>query len=91
MVVVSILIALISLLCIILAFVTIPPVMHMIRRKMPIPQARIDRRYATIDGWLITKVWTMELSIVNSHVSASSPLHPRLIIIVESATTRCRL
>lgn len=59
MAVVSILIALIAMLCLILMFVTIPPLIHMIKRRMPVPQAKIDRRYATIDGWLITKVRTL--------------------------------
>lgn len=54
-VIVAILITLICVLCIILVFVTVPPLLHMIRRRIPIPQAKIDRRYATIDGWLITK------------------------------------
>ena len=56
MVVVAILIALIVMLSMVLASVTVPPLLHMIRRKIPVPQARIDRRYATIDGWLIIKV-----------------------------------
>lgn len=55
MVIVAILITLICVLCIILFFVTVPPLLHMIRRRIPVPQARINRRYATIDGWLITK------------------------------------
>jgi hypothetical protein len=56
MIVVGILIGLIVVLCMILGFVALPPIIAMIQRKMPIPQKRIDRRYATIDGWLITKV-----------------------------------
>ena len=56
MIIVSILIGLICVLCIILGFVTIPPLIIFIQRRLPVPQKRIDRRYATIDGWLITKV-----------------------------------
>jgi hypothetical protein len=59
MIVVVVLIGLIVVLCTILGFVALPPIMAMIQRKMPIPQKRIDRRYATIDGWLITKVCTL--------------------------------
>ena len=55
-IVVAVLIALICILFLILIFVTVPPILHIIKRKMPVPQARIDRRYATIDGWLIRKV-----------------------------------
>lgn len=56
MIVIGILIALIIILCLILGMVTIPPILAMIQRRIPVPQKRIDRRYATIDGWLITKV-----------------------------------
>ena len=55
-IVVAVLVALICILFLILIFVTVPPILHIIKRKMPVPQARIDRRYATIDGWLIRKV-----------------------------------
>ena len=55
-IVVAVLIALVCILFLILVFVTVPPILHIIKRKIPVPQARIDRRYATIDGWLIRKV-----------------------------------
>jgi hypothetical protein len=55
-IVVAVLIALVCILFLILIFVTVPPILHIIKRKIPVPQARIDRRYATIDGWLIRKV-----------------------------------
>jgi hypothetical protein len=59
-VVVGVLIALIIILCLILGCVTIPPIIALIQRQLPVPQARIDRRFATIDGWLITKVRKFE-------------------------------
>jgi len=54
--VVAVLIALICILFLILMSITLPPIIHMIKRKIPVSQARIDRRYATIDAWLIRKV-----------------------------------
>ena len=56
MIIVGVLIALIVVLGMVLGVVTIPPLIHFFRRKIPVSQKRIDRRYATIDGWLITKV-----------------------------------
>lgn len=71
MAVVGVLIALICVLIVILFVVTIPPLLHMIRRKMPIPKARIDRRYATIDAWLVRKVslWCFGVVHTNSLLS----------------------
>ena len=56
MIIVGVLIALIVVLGMVLGVVTIPPLINFFRRKIPVSQKRIDRRYATIDGWLITKV-----------------------------------
>lgn len=56
MVVVGILVGLIVVLCLILGFVAIPPIFGYIQSRMPVSPKRIERRYATIDGWLITKV-----------------------------------
>jgi hypothetical protein len=67
MMVVGVLIGLIILLCIILTFVTMPPFLAWMRRKMPVSQRRIDRRYATIEGWLISKVSCFELSVLMNH------------------------
>eukprot|EP00934_Nitzschia_sp_Nitz4_P007991 Nitzschia sp. Nitz4//scaffold108_size72880//21399//22877//NITZ4_005810-RA/size72880-processed-gene-0.49-mRNA-1//-1//CDS//3329532654//7981//frame0 len=55
MLIISILIGLIVVLCFILGFVTMPPLMSMIQRRLPVSQEKIDRRYGTIDSWLITK------------------------------------
>jgi hypothetical protein len=63
MIVVGVLIGLICILLIILAWVTIPPIVQMIRRKIPVSQKRIDRRYATIEGWIITKVCCAYLNL----------------------------
>lgn len=61
-IVVGILVGLIILLCLILGFLTLPAVVNYFRRHIPVSQERIDRRYATIDGWLVTKVSTSEVS-----------------------------
>ena len=55
-IIMGILIGLIIALCGILGVVGLPPLWTWIRRKMPVSKARILRRYATIDGWLVTKV-----------------------------------
>jgi len=54
-IIMAILIGLIIALCGILGVVGLPPLWTWIRRKMPVSKARILRRYATIDGWLVTK------------------------------------
>jgi hypothetical protein len=56
MVIVGILIGFIIFLCLVLAWVALPPIIGYIRKKMPVSQKRISRRYATVDGWLISKV-----------------------------------
>jgi hypothetical protein len=55
MIIVGILIGLIIFLTLLLARVALPPLMAWIRRKLPVSPKRIERRYATIDGWLISK------------------------------------
>ncbi|CAJ1968611.1 unnamed protein product [Cylindrotheca closterium] len=55
MAIVGVLIGLITFLSFVLVWIMFPPLMDLIRRKMPVSQKRIDRRYATIDGWLISK------------------------------------
>mmetsp|Transcript_58376 Transcript_58376/g.142763 ORF Transcript_58376/g.142763 Transcript_58376/m.142763 type:complete len:826 (-) Transcript_58376:34-2511(-) len=55
MIIVGVLIALIIVLCCILMFIVIPPVIKFFRKKIPVSKKRIERRYRTIDGWLITK------------------------------------
>jgi hypothetical protein len=54
--VVGVLIALIIMLWLILGAMLCYPIMRFIRRKMPVSKRRINRRYETIEGWLITKV-----------------------------------
>jgi len=55
MVIVGVLIGLITFLSFVLVWIMFPPIMDFVRRKMPVSQKRIDRRYLTIDGWLISK------------------------------------
>lgn len=62
MIIVGILIGLIVILCCVLGIVTIPPLWYYLRRTLPVSQKRIDRRYATIDGWLVRKVRWYETS-----------------------------
>ena len=72
MIIVGVLIALIVVLGMVLGVVTIPPLIHFFRRKIPVSQKRIDRRYATIDGWLITKVRLA--TNVNSDLRGMAPV-----------------
>ncbi|CAB9526903.1 Zinc finger, C3HC4 type (RING finger) [Seminavis robusta] len=55
-VVVGILIALIVMLWVILGGMLCYPLVRFIKRRMPVSKRRINRRYDTIEGWLITKV-----------------------------------
>mmetsp|Transcript_58374 Transcript_58374/g.142749 ORF Transcript_58374/g.142749 Transcript_58374/m.142749 type:complete len:824 (-) Transcript_58374:34-2505(-) len=55
MIIVGVLVALIIVLCCILMFIVIPPLIKFFRKKIPVSKKRIERRYRTIDGWLITK------------------------------------
>lgn len=57
-VVVGILIALIILLWFVLGVMLCVPLVRFVQRKMPVSKKRIERRYETIEGWLITKVRT---------------------------------
>jgi hypothetical protein len=56
MIVVGILIAIIILLSILFLCMVIPPLLRYIQRQIPVSQKRIDERYETIEGWLISKV-----------------------------------
>lgn len=55
-VVVGVLVALIVMLWIILGGMLCYPLLRYIKRKWPVSERRINRRYDTIEGWLITKV-----------------------------------
>lgn len=50
------LIVLIIVLATIFLCLIVPPIYHHLRRKMPVSPKRIEARYATIEGWLISKV-----------------------------------
>jgi hypothetical protein len=39
-----------------LCYLILPSMMQCLRRKIPVTTAQIQRRYQTIEGWLITKV-----------------------------------
>jgi hypothetical protein len=39
-----------------LCYLIFPSLLRWLRRKIPITEAQINRRYETIEGWLITKV-----------------------------------
>ena len=54
--IVGILVGLIIFLCLILAWIAVPPILAWLHRKMPVSKKRVNRRYETIDGWLISKV-----------------------------------
>jgi hypothetical protein len=54
--IVGVLIALIILLWIVLGGMLCYPIIRFLQRRMPVSQRRINRRYDTIEGWLITKV-----------------------------------
>jgi len=55
-VIVAILIVIIVVLWLVLGMMLYVPLARYLRRRMPVSQARIHRRYETIEGWLITKL-----------------------------------
>lgn len=55
-IIVGVLIALIGILWMVLGAMLCLPITRCIRRRMPVSKKRIQRRYETIEGWLITKV-----------------------------------
>lgn len=55
-VITGILLSLMLILFILLCYLTIPLVRDYIRSKMPVSTLRKERRFLTIEGWLITKV-----------------------------------
>jgi hypothetical protein len=81
MVIVGILIGFIIFLCLVLAWVALPPIIGYIRKKMPVSQKRINRRYVTVDGWLISKV--------SRRLSASYSYIPHQLIISSGCTLLC--
>lgn len=50
------LVALIFVLTGIFLYLVIPPLLRFIRSRIPVNPKRIEARYVTIEGWLITKV-----------------------------------
>jgi Ring finger domain len=54
--IVGILIGLVCLLSGLLIYLLYAPVRNYIRRKIPVSPEKIQRRYQTIDGWMVTKV-----------------------------------
>lgn len=56
-IVVGLLIGSILILALALLVLVGPPLVRYIRSKLPVSQRRINRRYETIERWLITKVW----------------------------------
>ena len=55
-IVVGILIAIIIILSVLFLLLIIPPCMRFVQRQIPVSQKRINERYETIEGWLISKV-----------------------------------
>jgi hypothetical protein len=58
-----------------LCYMILPLFLHWVRRKIPISAAQINRRYETVEGWLITKV---SGQLVESQYSLRLTSIPRL-------------
>jgi hypothetical protein len=56
MAIVGALIGIIIILACLLLYLVLPPLLSRLRSLAPISQKRLDSRYKTIEGWLITKV-----------------------------------
>jgi hypothetical protein len=56
MVLTGIMMGLVILFSLMLCCLTLPPLIYWLRRRIPVSTAQIQRRFETIEGWLITKV-----------------------------------
>ena len=56
MIIVGSLIGLIAILSLLLVYLLIPPLLLYIKRRTPVNPKQLEARYATIEGWLISKV-----------------------------------
>jgi hypothetical protein len=56
LIVAGIMMGLVAVFTICLCYLLLPCLAHWFRRKVPVSAAQIQRRYQTIEGWLITKV-----------------------------------
>jgi H+/Cl- antiporter ClcA len=56
LIVAGIMIGLVAVFFVCLCYLLHPCLAHWLRRKVPVSAAQIQRRYQTIEGWLITKV-----------------------------------
>ena len=75
-IVVGVLIGVITFLSVVLLCLTIPPLIRWIRSKFPVSQKTIDRRYETIERWMITKVGRTEGSKFVQELSLACLLCP---------------
>jgi hypothetical protein len=61
MVLTGVLMGLVTVFTIALCYLTIPSLLQWIRQKIPVSKARVQRRYETVEGWLISKVRTYKI------------------------------
>jgi len=59
MVIIGVLVGLVVLLFAVFTIIVGPPLIQYIKRKIPDDPKKIQRRYETIEGWLISKVRTL--------------------------------
>lgn len=52
----GILMGLVIIFSITLCYMTLPTLIRWVRKKVPVSEARVQRRYETVEGWLISKV-----------------------------------
>jgi hypothetical protein len=56
MILTGLLMGLVAIFTITLCYLTLPPLLQWIRRKIPVSDARVQRRYETVEGWLIVVI-----------------------------------
>ncbi len=65
-IIIGILIGIICILTVALLILIIPILRNFLKRKIPVSQQRVDRRYDTIERWLISKVCAFRICFTNT-------------------------
>lgn len=79
MLVTGILIAIMVVLSLLLCYLVTPLLMEFLRAKIPESKARTERRYQTIEGWLVTKVRRFHFAKNDTSLTTSFVQHRGLV------------
>jgi hypothetical protein len=73
MLVTGILVAIMIVLSILLCYLVVPLICDYLRAKIPVSESRKERRYQTIEGWLVSKVRQHDRGTVHANWFARQP------------------